>query len=678
MYTVIILNKHSSDLLKDYKFLFKPFVDEGKIAFCEWNESGTDIKTAVPDLYKTVKGKKHWRCIVVNTDSLKDFAGTAVPDERNPFDYPSCVDENGVPHESDVPIVRLSHMIGGFDAAPIKEFENGYEYYDEGLCKTVRVRASDLTQEEIDDIIETSGDSLVSVYIEKVISKEISEAYRTLHEKYYFADVRPTEMLLISSRKHIMDDERAKVLNSWKDSLEMTSSSFWERNKYPNNCRFLYHDICNRENSLYIKEITDFWLSILTVAINNINASYLQAYRLYRLDVETSSEVMDTVLNNHLNKLEATYEFIQEQLLGRHELTFEEDEDIVTRQPISVDIDNYNGQDLYINNNKIGLSSDCPRKEMDFWVSEVKDKTNNLIKFMRGPRRSLDKAAQRLKLRSESYLGDLYELDKFQLEDLHEEIDDIEKRISNANTRNVVDIKKTKKSLEEVDKDVRKYIACRMSKGTVVVAGLVALLIYFAGYIPYLISAYKTSNEAFLQSLLLSLGTVVLVSLGGLIVLFVLRHQAREKMKQFNLLMRSVVNNVCSSAARFSEYFTDVCTYMKAHSILLGIKLKKNTVISTNYLLRTHKQALINSMKRDKEWINSYSIERAADLVTNVSSFFNTELIPMNNSLYYFEANNQEDDILLNRTGDKVTSPYKFVSKLIIEREELYDETKEA
>lgn len=52
MHTVIILNKQSSDLLKDFRFLYKPFVDEGTISFCDWNEAGTDLKSAVPDIYK--------------------------------------------------------------------------------------------------------------------------------------------------------------------------------------------------------------------------------------------------------------------------------------------------------------------------------------------------------------------------------------------------------------------------------------------------------------------------------------------------------------------------------------------------------------------------------------------------------------------------------------------------
>ena len=52
MHTVIILSKHSSDLLRDYRYLFQPFVDKGTISFCDWNESGTDVHTSLPDLYK--------------------------------------------------------------------------------------------------------------------------------------------------------------------------------------------------------------------------------------------------------------------------------------------------------------------------------------------------------------------------------------------------------------------------------------------------------------------------------------------------------------------------------------------------------------------------------------------------------------------------------------------------
>ena len=61
-------------------------------------------------------------------------------------------------------------------------------------------------------------------------------------------------------------------------------------------------------------------------------------------------------------------------------------------------------------------------------------------------------------------------------------------------------------------------------------------------------------------------------------------------------------------------------------------------------------------------------------MIPTVTSFFKTEVIPKENSLYYFAANNDENDIPINSTGDLVTSPYKFVAKLWIERVDIFDE----
>ena len=128
MHTVIILNKHSSDLLKDFKFLFKPFVDKGIISFCDWNESGTDIPSSVPDLYNLIKGRQEWRALVLNTDSMFDHGHPYIADDKNPFDFPYETEDDVIPHESNVPMIRLTHMIYGYPAAAVKNFEKGYEY----------------------------------------------------------------------------------------------------------------------------------------------------------------------------------------------------------------------------------------------------------------------------------------------------------------------------------------------------------------------------------------------------------------------------------------------------------------------------------------------------------------------------------------------------------------------
>ena len=85
-----------------------------------------------------------------------------------------------------------------------------------------------------------------------------------------------------------------------------------------------------------MKELMEFWLAVLTLTVNPIPASTLQAYKLYRLGVKISDEGLSDVLNEHLNKMEAAYAFVQERLRMRPEYSFEEEEDVVEKQHIPV------------------------------------------------------------------------------------------------------------------------------------------------------------------------------------------------------------------------------------------------------------------------------------------------------------------------------------------------------
>ena len=98
------------------------------------------------------------------------------------------------------------------------------------------------------------------------------QAQEALEEKYSFMDVRPQEVYLVATRKHPDDDEH--IYASWKSPFEIESSDFCRKNNYPGGCRFLCFDITNPENSRYMKELTEFWLAVLTVVINRIPASY--------------------------------------------------------------------------------------------------------------------------------------------------------------------------------------------------------------------------------------------------------------------------------------------------------------------------------------------------------------------------------------------------------------------
>ena len=674
MHTVIILNKRASDLLKDFKFLFKPFVDEGIISFCDWNEFGTDIKTSVPDLYKLIKGKTEWRAVVLGVDSTYENLPGPVADEKNPFDFPEEKAEDNVPRESRVPLIRLAHMICGYPASMVKNFVKGFEYQDVETNERKRVRESELTEEEIQILGETYRDRLKSIYLEELVSDEVKEAQKALQEKYSFTDVRPRELLFISTRKHIKDEEH--IYASWQTQFEMESSNFCSRNKYPSTCRFMCYSLTNAENSRYMRELIEFWLCVLTIAINKIPASTLQAYRLYKLHMELDDEEFENLLNTHLNKMTTAYNFVQERLKIRPEYTFEPEETLVEAQKVPVVFDNISTKGLHVDTSRIGLSRDCPQDELEFWRNEMNEKHRNVEKFLKTPRRGIDRASQFLKSKVDSFYGEEYELDEFQVSDLKEEIERLEQVVLDGDSHGLANYQKLKEQLEDIDRQVKKDIAVRMRRNLVIGTGLLALLIYLGGFIPYLFDTYVSGSEQFGEACLMVLAALILVALGGIVVLFIMRHRLVNHMEKFNSLSKKLVADMNSSAAKFENYFTAVCTYMKAQAIQAGTHLKNDAVSSARFTLRAHRQALCGSIDRDEELLASYGLKREPEVVKNVSSFFDVEKIPVDNKLYYYPINKVDAEIPVNETGDLIRAPYKFVAKLKIEREDIFDNMK--
>ena len=598
-----------------------------------------------------------------------------VADEKNPFDFPGeTVNDTEIPRESNVPMIRLSHMLCGYPAATVKNFEKGFEYYDEKTLKRVRVRESELTEDEVYQLSRRYRDRLKPIYLDVPVSEEVKKAQDELNEKYEFSDNRPQELIFIATRKHKKDEEH--IYESWKTQFEMESSNFSSRNKYPNNCRFICSSITNAENSLYMKELTEFWVSVLTLAINRIPASSLQAYRLYKLGMEASEEELERLLNKRLNRMESVYDFVQERMKMKAELSFEEDDILVPEQKIPVHFDGSSGKELYINTSKIGLSRDCPKDELFTWIMEITEKKRQINQFLKAPRRAIDKASQHLKGRAESFFGDEYKMDQFQVEDLEAEIERLETNVLENSTSGLVDEAKFKEQIETVDKKVKKDIVSHIRRSTAVQVGCCLLLVYLLGFVPYWISAAKLGGSQFGSAVVVALAALAVAAAGGIAALFILRHRVRMSMEEYNHVIHTMVNNVNASADEFGKYFTAVCTYMKAQSIRAGIKLKSESISSAQFILRAHKQALKSSIERDEEVAASYGIRRVAEVEKNITSFFHEEKLPKDNALYYYETDKSDVGIPLNEAGDLVRAPYKFVAKLKLEREDLYDEVK--
>lgn len=110
------------------------------------------------------------------------------------------------------------------------------------------------------------------------------------------------------------------------------------------------------------------------------------------------------------------------------------------------------------------------------------------------PRRAVDRAAAQVKSRAESFFDEEYELDRFQIEELEEELDTLELQILTSDTRSTVDGKQIQKKVNEVDRKVKKDIAVRMRRGVVISTGVLILLVYLMGYIPYMFNSLRNGG----------------------------------------------------------------------------------------------------------------------------------------------------------------------------------------
>ena len=675
MHTVIILSRHASELLKDYRFLFRPFIKDGTVSLCDWNESGTDVTASVPDLYKLIKGRQKWRAVIVDTEPAFGRKDGLVPDAKNPFDYPGEVQDSQVPGPSRIPLVRLTHMLCGYPVSSVQNFEDGYEYTDEDTGKTMRVRVSELSENEVYELASKYRERLSPIFLPEKVSEETRRATKALEEKYSFLDVRPQETFLVSTRRHPDDDEQ--IYASWKAPFEMESSDFCRRNHYPGSCRFLCCELTNPENSLYMKELMKFWLSVLTLAVNPIPASSLQAYKLYSLRVELSMEALSELLNDHLNKMEAAYAFVQKRLKMKPEQSFEESEKVVKQQRVPVMFEEISGADLLIDTGHVGLSRGCPGDELVYWNTQVGEKQKTMEMFLKAPRRAVDKAAQQLKSQADSFFDDEYELDRFQLADLKEELNILELKVFTSDTHSVIDEQRIRKELGKADVQVKKAIDGRMRKGVAVSAGLLFLLFYFIGYCPYLFHSMRLGRSEFFSALGLTAAALVAASIGGVAALFLMKRQLVQIMERFNGLMRELARNVNGSAKKFEQYFSTLATFMKAQSIYVGAAGRRGRTAVRISGLRTHKQALALSIERDEEIAAVFGIKRTADFEKNVTRFFDEDRPPQENPLYYYAVDSDKTEIPLNTAGDLIQAPYRFIAGLKIERLDLYENKKE-
>lgn len=666
LYTLIIVNKRTSEVLKNHRFLFDHFIDAGELEFCDWNEGGNDVNSTVPDLYKRIRGKKIWRAIIINTDSLFGYKSSPVPSRDNPFDY-SGVDSETFPHESPIPLIRLTHLLGGYVSSPPTEFVQAYEFYDDQTGERMRMSESEFDASPYHDLLSKS--ELKSIFLEKKPSTEVVNAYREMSEKYALDAVRPSEILLVATRQKSEDNTRAKIMSAWQNHFEGGSSNFWERNKYPTECRFLFSEISKIDNALHAQDISCFWLSVLSLAVNHVSPSTLQAYRLYRLWVELDMSQLAESLSDHIDMMEAAYKYVKQQLGKLPDLNFETDEELLPVQviPLAMTKKDDGAQYLDINGNSAN------QEAFGSYSAKQDELQKNLTNQAVNPRRAIDRAAKLVKTKSRGFYGEAYELDEYQMDDLREELNDYEMEIFTTRPKNAFSKEKTRETGDIVSNQIAKTVAPPMSTESIIIAGVIALILVCIGNIYYFKQSYEEGTLGW--AVVLTLVVVAVTAIGGGIALKWHQNMMEERIRAATQPMRETVNEVHESNACFENYFTNVCTYMKGQSMLQGSRLCDDRSTSDRSRLNAHSRAIKSVMERDRVWLFDFDLVRCPEeRKLNVSSLFDFHQPPEVNQFYRLPANSEPETMLVNTSGETCTAPYAFIQKLIIEREEVFDD----
>lgn len=246
-----------TQLFGDYKRLFAPFLKDGSVSFCSWNEEAPDLETALPEL-ETCIGEEHaWRALIVHDPGFwQDPDGTVVFDEYNPYDYAVNARGGAQDGESAVALIRLTHMLAG--------------YPDPGTYEV----PGELTE---------GLDPGTAAAVERDYLEQAERARRQLVETYDCLRWKPKELWMVCIRRRHAKPNRLDLEKVWSNRLESESSLFWQHNRYPDISRFMCFDMADSRNTYYTRELFEFWMTVLTLSLNKIPPSMLQAYRLYQV-----------------------------------------------------------------------------------------------------------------------------------------------------------------------------------------------------------------------------------------------------------------------------------------------------------------------------------------------------------------------------------------------------------
>lgn len=677
MFTVILVSRAAKAALDRWRDLFVPFEQQGDIAFCVWNagSSPRSLHEAVPDLPNAIKGKREWRAVIIGTgEGVATYRRTR--SDFNPFDLAlldgSADDAEAIQQSSPSPyaVVRLTHMLLGFPELGPRGFEPERSFEDPVTRSRVtfsdfRSRHAHLSDEDAEEAFDREfllGHNRQTQYRVVHPSPAEAEAHAHISQMYELDQIPPAEVLLVAPRVSSRDVPVEALELAWANSEHRMSSRFVERNNYPASTRFLVFDLKPQGHTEFDFNELLFALGVLTLAVNDLPPSGLQAERLYQVELDVDKLALAHMLNDHLGQLVRVREYIQVRLKDHKPRSGVVLREILPRIPVTVDYERLKGEGLSVPASGYSLAADSPRNDMHRWQESLGLLKDEAKRFMREPSRALQQAVQEARAKEAAIETDDAILTDIDIAELENELASRSEGLVRRASGIAVTSKQLDRLISANSDRVAAAIHERMRMGSISMAITAVLGAWALALVPYLIAALFDGGVNLAESVLVTLIVLGLIAGVAYITLEVMRRRLIALINDFNRGMRDFVAKVARGAEEYGSFLSDLVTYAAGRRRLLVERRRTKQRHAEKLHLHSLLRRIEERVETEKSLIRSLDqpvqIEQGGTVVADVEQYGayaagQVLLWQPGRTLCEF-----------NHSGDKVKAPYAFVKRI--------------
>lgn len=643
MLNVLIMNRQTRDSFLDQPVLYANIVNRKDVELCLWIESGSTLESTLPNLEEIIAPHPKWRAIVVDYQDdgpMEKFTA----DPENPFDFTDSPFELYQPNP--VPLVRLTHFLKGLP--PL-----GKSFVEEEIIDQTGMRKMVLNEIKPDPALERKWQDLAD---------------------FYDNDLRqPEQIVLIRRRLALKDPSKRHLEKMWSLPEEIESSRFALRNGYAPGCRFVCVDYTRQGRYQTLREAFEFWVGSTILALAEIDGSTLQADRLYQLKVPVDRFRLNQTLQTiqaRLNSLKEQTRQESARLLAKHESL---DETLPRYQATLPEL--YLETGSFEESESLALNfpilPERKIEQLDEWQDYLDLVQEEYQASLKKISRSFERAAGRISGKMDVGLDGVVVLNQWQKEDLEEQLQkemldwlEISAKLPNEG------IVKNKK-LQKTDDQVRWLLENQASRTRVVqIAALCGGLLVIGLLMGFWFSIWPRQSGLWLVAWMLI--TLVLLFGGGLASLLLWNKKARDLADAYRREIEEAADQMNSDTNGFADYLEQAVNLVRGAKYLRlsSQKAKSGAAADQSTLYDNRLQLeMLEELQTKLEQLalaNTLSLAKPADLhlETLLDEVDEKNLLLLDEGVYNVE---------INHSGHQIESPWPFVDRIVIEREELYE-----